>query len=136
MLEHNNCKSTEYLNRYIYDRVSEQHWNHQTKCPEVTAYSKFRSSCANTDSTVTWLVIYRKAATFARCYQMYKIINGFATSYLSTRLRKRQEVHRYNTRHKDHLDAPTCRTATAQRSFFYRRVTIWNLLSSKTLRTK
>jgi hypothetical protein len=64
--------------------------------------------------------------------QMYKIINGFAPSYLSTRLRKRQEVHRYNTRHKDHLDAPTCRTATAQRSFFYRGVTIWNLFSSKT----
>jgi hypothetical protein len=30
--------------------------------------------------------------------QTYKIINGFAPSYLSTRLRKRQEVHRHNIR--------------------------------------
>jgi hypothetical protein len=64
--------------------------------------------------------------------QMYKIINAFAPLYLSTRLRKRQEVHRYNTRHKDHLNAPTCRTATARRSFCYHGVTIWNLFSSKT----
>ena len=52
--------------------------------------------------------------------QAYKIVNGLAPMYLSSKLSKRSDTHHYNTRKKDNLNLPLCRTVTAQRSFNYR----------------
>jgi len=44
---------------------------------------------------------------------------------------KRTEVHTRNSRNKNKLQIPLCRTATAQRSFQYRAVRIWNNLPTE-----
>ena len=63
---------------------------------------------------------------------LYKIINGLVPAYLANKIRKRSDVHSYSTKHKDQLHSPFCRTTTAQRSFFYRSINIWNSLSYST----
>ena len=58
--------------------------------------------------------------------QLYKIVNGLAPSYLNSYINKRTRIHSYNTRFRENLDVPMCRTATAQRSFHYRSINTWN----------
>ena len=48
---------------------------------------------------------------------LYKIVNGLAPPYLGCYVNKRSAIHSYNTRSRDNLVVPFCRTATAQRSF-------------------
>ena len=62
---------------------------------------------------------------------LYKIVNGLAPSYLECYVNKRSSIHSYNTRSRDNLVVPFCRTATAQRSFSYRAITTWNSLISE-----
>ena len=62
---------------------------------------------------------------------LYKIVNGLAPPYLECYVNKRSAIHSYNTRSRDNLVVPFCRTATAQRSFSYREITAWNSLLSE-----
>ena len=67
--------------------------------------------------------------------QVYKIVNGLAPLYLSllsSKLSKRSDAHHYNTRKRDNLNLPPCRTITAERSFYYRAVGAWNSLTVDT----
>ena len=64
--------------------------------------------------------------------QVYKIVNGLAPLYLSSKLSKRSDTHHYNTRKRDKLNLPLCRTVTAQRPFYYRAVSAWNSLTADT----
>ena len=63
--------------------------------------------------------------------QVYKIVNGLAPLYLSSKLSKRLDTHHYNMRKRDNLNLPPCRTVTAQRSFYYRAVIAWKSLTRK-----
>ena len=60
----------------------------------------------------------------------FKCIKGQAPSYLKEKCAKRADVHSINTRNKDELNIPLCRTVTGQRSFAYRAVSLWNNLPS------
>ena len=62
---------------------------------------------------------------------LYKIVNGLAPPYLECYVNKRSAIQRYNTRFRDSLIVPFCRTATAQRSFSYKAITAWNFLISE-----
>ena len=42
--------------------------------------------------------------------QVYKIVNGLAPLYMSSKLSKRSDTHHYNTRKRDNLNLPPCRT--------------------------
>ena len=42
--------------------------------------------------------------------QVYKIVNGLAPLYMSSKLNKRSDTHHYNTRKRDNLNLPPCRT--------------------------
>ena len=65
--------------------------------------------------------------------QVYKIVNGLAPLYLSSKLSKRSDTHHYNTRKRDNLNLPLCRrTVTAQRSFYYRAVSALNSQTADT----
>ena len=67
--------------------------------------------------------------------QVHKIVSGLAPLYLSSKLSKRSDVHHYNTRKRDNLNLPLCRTVTAQRSFYYRAVSAWDSLAADTRNT-
>ena len=64
--------------------------------------------------------------------QLYKLVIGLAPSYLNSYFNKRTGIHSYNTRLRENLDVPMCRTATAQHSFHYRSINTWNSLSAST----
>ena len=64
--------------------------------------------------------------------QVYKLVNGLAPLYLSSKLSKRSDTHQYNSRKRDNLNLPLCKTVTAQRSFCYRVVSAWNSLTADT----
>ena len=81
-------------------------------------------------SSIKHLLLVRDVA------QLYKIVNGLAPSYLNSYINKRTGIHSYNTRFRENLDVPMCRTATAQRSFYYRSINTWNSLSASTRNSK
>ena len=62
---------------------------------------------------------------------LHKIVNGLVPLYLECYVNKRSAIHSYNTRSRDNLVVPFCRTATAQRSFSYRAINNWNSLISE-----
>ena len=55
----------------------------------------------------------------------YKSLNGLTLRNVFT---TRSEIYEGNTRNKDKLHVPLCRTTTAQPSFKYRGTSLWNSL--------
>ena len=62
----------------------------------------------------------------------FKCMNGLAPTNLCSRFIKKGTISGRSTRNEDKLDIPCYKTATGQRSFFYRAVTIWNNLPRDT----
>lgn len=60
----------------------------------------------------------------------FKCLTGCAPKYLASQFIKRGNVSKRNTRSSQLLNIPLCRTATGQRSFYYRSVTLWNNLDN------
>ena len=60
----------------------------------------------------------------------FKCMYGRAPEYLSTFFTKRCDVNRYTTRSSQLLNVPLFKTASGQRTFYYRTVSIWNSLES------
>ncbi|CAB4042409.1 Hypothetical predicted protein, partial [Paramuricea clavata] len=58
----------------------------------------------------------------------YKCLKGLAPSYLCDKFQMRSKIHSVNTRNKDKLDIPLYNSASGQRTFHYRAVSIWNEL--------
>ena len=78
---------------------------------------------------LNWLSVqsqlyYRNATTAFRC------MTGQAPDYLSSKFIKRAEVSRRSTRNSQLLQIPFFRTASGQRTFFYRTVNLWNSLDN------
>jgi len=57
---------------------------------------------------------------------MFKCMNNLAPNYLCDKFIARSNVHSRNTRNKNKLNIPLCKTATGQRSFLYRATALWN----------
>ena len=58
----------------------------------------------------------------------YKCLNNLAPSYLTKKFIKRSDIHNCQTRNNHNLDIPSYKSATGQRTFYYRAVKIWNEL--------
>ena len=59
---------------------------------------------------------------------VFKCLNGLAPPYLCQNFKTRSEVHNCNTRNRDRLHIPLCRTAAGQRTFTFRGEKVWNSL--------
>ena len=59
---------------------------------------------------------------------VFKCLNGLAPPYLCQKFKTRSEVHNCNTRNRDRLHIPLCRTAAGQRAFTFRGQKLWNSL--------
>ena len=59
----------------------------------------------------------------------FKCMNGYAPECLCHQFILRSKIHSRNTRNKDKLAIPLCKTAAGQKSFVYRATSIWNGLS-------
>ena len=62
----------------------------------------------------------RDATTVLKC------LNGIAPPYLCQKFKTRSEVHNCNTRNRDCLHMPLCRTAAGKRAFTFQK--LWNSL--------
>ena len=59
---------------------------------------------------------------------VFKCLNGLAPPYLCQKFKTRSEVHNCNTRNRDRLHIPLCRTAAGQCVFTFRGQRMWNRL--------
>ena len=66
--------------------------------------------------------------------QMYKIVNGYAPSYLSSLISKRSDVHCYNTRQSVNLDLSTVKQPPLNAIFNFAQST-YGILSVPTQET-
>jgi len=57
-----------------------------------------------------------------------KCMTGLAPEYLTNKFIPRGSVSGRGTRNSQQLHIPLCKTATGQRSFYYRIVSIWNAI--------
>ena len=60
-------------------------------------------------------------------------MNGLAPGYLSDQFIKRSSISTRKTRNSQLLNIPLFKTATGQRTFYYRMVSLWNALPQKIL---
>ena len=67
---------------------------------------------------------YRSAILALKC------MTGHAPEYLSTKFTKRANISKYTTRNSQLSNIPLFKTASGQRTFYYRTVNIWNSLES------
>ena len=74
------------------------------------------------------LVICKTVIIFKRCCFAFKCMMGCAPDYLRSKLVTRGQVSCRVTRNSQQLHDPLFRTATGQRSFQYRAVSLWNSL--------
>ena len=59
---------------------------------------------------------------------VFKCLNRLAPPYLCQKFKTRSEMHNCNTRNRDCLHMPLCRTAAGQRAFTFRGQKLWNSL--------
>ena len=62
---------------------------------------------------------------------MLKCLRGLAPDYPAKKFKKRSEIHNKDTRNKNKIGIPGYRTATGQRTFHYRAVSLWNSLPER-----
>ena len=74
-----------------------------------------------------WLPIIKQLAV-RDATMVFKSLNGLAPPYLCQKFKTRWEVHNRNTRNRDRLHIPLCRTAAGQRAFTFRGQKLWNSL--------
>ena len=74
-----------------------------------------------------WLIIIKQLAV-RDATMVFKCLNGIVPPYLCEKLKTRSEVHNCNTRNRDRLHIPLCRTAAGQRAFTFRGQKLLNSL--------
>ena len=78
--------------------------------------------------SLSWLTIkdqlyYRQATT------AFKYISGHAPKYLTSQFITREQVTKCTTRSGQKLNIPLFKTASGQRTFYYRTIGLWNNLN-------
>ena len=74
-----------------------------------------------------WLPIIKQLAV-RDAAMVFKCLNRLAPPYLCQKFKTRAEVHNCNTRNRDRLHIPLCRTAAGQRAVTFRGQKLWNSL--------
>jgi hypothetical protein len=69
--------------------------------------------------------LYYRSANMA-----FKCMTDYVPAYISSQFIKRQEVSNHHTRNSQQLNMPLFKTATGQRTFYYKIVSLWNSLDS------
>ena len=77
-----------------------------------------------------WLPIIKQLAVRDPT-MVFKCSNGLAPPNLCQKFKTRSEVHNCNTRNRDRLQIPLCRTAVGQCAFTFRGQKLWNSLQDE-----
>ena len=103
-------------------------WANTSKCNNDKLQAVQNLSCISPiRKELNWLPLanqlYYRSATMA-----FKCMTGHAPEYLSLKFLKRAEVSGRSTRNSQLLNIPLFKTASSQRTFYYRTVSLWNSL--------
>ena len=93
-------------------------------CKIITGTKKFEHSTPSLRK-VGWLPVAQQLI-YRDSIMVFKCMNAMAPPYLSRLFRKRVAIHDRNTRNKDLLQIPLCKTKSGQRNFQCRATGIWN----------
>ena len=99
----------------------------QNKAAKLVLNKPLYSSATDALSQLGWLNLNRRRH-FHRCLYVYKCVNGIASHKLE--LSRNSDVHRYNTRSKDHLRLPTVKRNWGKQRTCYHAFKDWNALDS------
>lgn len=77
---------------------------------------------------LNWLPVHL-TVQYRDTVMAFKCIKGLAPPYLCNKFRKRSEVHSLATRNRNMLNTPFFKSASGQRTFYYRATTLWNAMS-------
>ena len=96
-------------------------------------HSGFRiaDSSPSTNPTKTWRTVNKLTFTAFSLFfavMAYKCASNLAPKYLCAKFKKRSSVHNRTTRNNEKFEIPLFRSATGQRTFAYRAVSLWNTL--------
>ena len=101
----------------------------QNRAARVVTNSPFDKSSLPLISQLGWLTI-KEMIDFETASIVYKSLNGLAPPYMQSMFHKLSDSCNRNLRNTStDLRIPLCKTSNGQRSFSYRGVTVWNLLS-------
>ena len=93
-------------------------------CRIITGTKKFEHITPSLRE-VGWLPVAQQLI-YRDSIMTFKCMNAMAPPYLSRLFRKRVAIHDRNTRNKDLLQIPLCKTKSGQRNFQCRATGIWN----------
>ena len=64
----------------------------------------------------------------------FKCLRGLAPDYLAKKCKTRSEIYNRDMRNKNKIDIPGYRTATGQRTFHYRPLSLWKALPKRLIK--
>ena len=99
----------------------------QNKAAKLVLNKPLYSSATDALSQLGWLNLNQRRH-FHRCLYVYKCVNGITSHKLE--LSRNSDVHRYNTRSKDHLRLPTVKRNWGKQRTCYHAFKDWNALDS------
>ena len=77
--------------------------------------------------SLSWLPV-KDQLYYRQAIMAFKCISGHAPKYLSSQFITREQVTKRTTRSGQKLDIPLFKTASGQRTFYYRTIGLWNNL--------
>ena len=101
----------------------------QNRAARIVINSSFDKASLPLISQLGWLNI-REMIDFETATMVYKLLHGLAPPYMQDMFYKLSDCRKRVLRSTEtDLEIPRCKTSDGQRSFSYRRVTVWNQLS-------
>ena len=79
--------------------------------------------------SLSWLPV-KDQLYYRQAIMAFKCMTGHAPEYLTSQFITREQVSERTTRSSQKLNIPLFRTASGQRTFYYRTVKLWNNLES------
>ena len=79
--------------------------------------------------SLSWLPV-KDQLYYCQAIMAFKCMTGSAPEYLTSQFITREQVSERTTRSSQKLNIPLFRTASGQRTFYYRTVKLWNNLES------
>ena len=114
----------------LINRTSINYSSCRTLLPDTGKYDQITRAL----KALGWLTI-EEQLWLRDVTMMYKCVNNLVPAYISCKIGKRSNAHAYNLRNSEDLNLPGCRTAAAQRGFFYRAANINNTRTARSLRS-
>ena len=100
---------------------------HTEKYKEIAGCAELRMSNRSHEKSLSWLPV-KDQLYYCQAIMAFKCISGHAPKYLTSQFITREQVTKHTTRSGQKLNIPLFKTASGQRTFYYRTIGLWNNL--------